>query len=84
MGGSAPCPVFQVEPVQEPGSRWDARGAFYLLLSREEENKAQPLRAAKTHKHLHSNMDSPLLSLLSSLLGEGVYPQPAAASVPAG
>lgn len=80
MGGSAPCPVFlassyarsKAEPVQEPGSRRDARGAFHVLLSREEENKAQPLGAAKTHKHLHSNMDSPLLSLLSSLLGGGI------------
>lgn len=62
----------KAEPVQEPGSRRDARGAFHVLLSRKEENEAQPLRAAKTHKHLHSNMDSPLLSLLSSLLGGGI------------
>lgn len=75
-----PIPVSKEEPGWEPGSGagcpWCPmpRTVFHLLVSKEEENKNQPLRVAKTGKHLHDSMGSSLLLLFSSLLGRRSLP----------
>lgn len=64
----APCPVFLASSCASRSSRARAGAWQQAVVAREEENKAQPLRAATTHRHLPRNMDLPWLVLFSSLL----------------
>lgn len=75
-----PIPVSKEEPGWEAGSGagclWCPMPCtvFHLLISKEEENKTQPLRIAKTGNHLHDSISSSLLLLFSSLLGRRSLP----------